>query len=306
MKIHLAILALLTILSVTTVANASEALLKGKERILILGDSITQAGGYVAHFDAWLVKRYPQQRFTVINAGVSSETISGLSEEGHAGGRFPRPDLHERLERVLAKTRPDLIIACYGINCGIYLPLDEARFESYRKGILRLREAGKQCGAQVVHVTPPIFDDHGKDGFDYDEVLTAYSKWLVEQRKQGWNVADLHSEMRAKVDRARQDDPKFTLQGDGVHPNAAGHWLMAQCLIAYFGDAESAKLDSPDKLLAPEQIKAVNQRLQLYQKAIHAETKPKRPGVPQGGTIESAAASAKELEAQIYVGARAL
>ena len=50
-----------------------------------------------------------------------------MSEEGHAGGKFPRPDLHERLDRALPKTKPDLVFACYGMNDGIYLPLDEAR-----------------------------------------------------------------------------------------------------------------------------------------------------------------------------------
>jgi len=287
-------------LTCLSLAHAGGELLEGKSRILVLGDSITQAGHYVTDFDAWLVRKYPDRRFTVINAGVSSETISGLSEEGHAGGRFPRPDLHERLERVLDKAKPDLIIACYGMNCGIYLPLDEARFQAYRDGQIKLHEAAKKHGAGIVHVTPPIFDNHGKEGFDYDDVLTAYSKWLVDQRQQGWHVADLHSEMRAKVDAAKEDNPKFTLQGDKVHPNAAGHWLMAQSLIAFFGDEESARLDSPEMLVSKEQFAAIKQRTVLYQKAIHAETKPKRPGVPQGGTMESAAAAAKELEATIY------
>jgi hypothetical protein len=96
------------LLFVISAASASEKLLEGKKTILILGDSITQAGDYVMNFDAWLVKKCPARRFVVINAGVGSETVSGLSEENHAGGRFPRPDLHERLDRVLAKTKPEL------------------------------------------------------------------------------------------------------------------------------------------------------------------------------------------------------
>ncbi len=281
-------------------AQASEELLKGKKRILFLGDSITQAGGYVTNFDAWLVKKYPDQRFTVINAGVSSETISGLSEKGHAGGRFPRPDLHERLGRVLEKSKPDLIIACYGMNCGIYKPLDEERFKAYRDGQIKLHEAAKKIGAEIVHVTPPIFDNHGKEGFDYDDVLTAYSAWLMKQRQQGWQVADLHSEMRAKVDAKKAKDPKFTVQRDRVHPNGPGHLMMTQSLIAFFDPSSAANGDVPQYLPSAEQFKAISQRMKLWQKAIHAETNPKRPGVPKGGTMESAAEEAKKLEAQIY------
>jgi lysophospholipase L1-like esterase len=281
-------------------ASASEKLLEGKKTILILGDSITQMGDYVTYFDAWLVKKYPDRRFTVINAGVASETISGLSEDNHAGGRFPRPDLHERLERVLEKTKPDLIIACYGMNCGIYKELDDQRAARFQEGNVKLRAAAKKYNAEIVHMTPPIFDNHGKLGFDYDTVLSAYSAWMVKQRDNGWHVVDLHSDMRKKVDLAKASDPKFTVQKDTIHPDAAGHWMMAQPLIAFFGDTTSTQLASTNDLLDAARLAAVKQRMQLFQKAVHAETKPLRPGVPQGGTLESAAADAKKLEDIIY------
>lgn len=294
---------LLILLVLFSKANASEDLLTNRQKVLILGDSITQGGTYVSNFDAWLVRKYPDRRFTVINAGVSSETISGLSEDGHAGGRFPRPCLFERLERVLAKTNPDLIIACYGMNCGIYKELEEERFARYRNGILRLRAAAKQYGAEIIHVTPPIFDNHGKEGFNYDSVLTAYADWLVKQKASGWHVADLHTEMRRKVDAAKALKPEFTVQRDRVHPNKEGHWIMAQSLISFFGDHESARLSSASELLEADRLKAIGERMKIYQKAIHAETKPLRPGVPQGGDLESAAKEAKELEGLIYKGA---
>ena len=288
------------LLSILPMASASEKLLEGKKTILVLGDSITQAGDFVTAFDAWLVKKYPEKRFTVINAGVASETISGLSEENHAGGRFPRPDLHERLERVLETSKPDLIIACYGMNCGIYKELDEGRTAKFQEGNVKLRAAAKKHNAEIVHVTPPIFDNHGKPGFNYDSVLSAYSAWLVKQRENGWHVVDLHSEMRKKVDAAKATDPKFTVQKDTVHPDSAGHWMMAQSLIAFFGDAKSAELASADELVGTTQLAAIKQRMHLYQKAIHAETKPLRPGVPKGGTMESATAEARKLEEIIY------
>src|SRR5204863_4762376 len=125
---------------------------------VFLGDSITYSGQYVDDFETFLFLRFPARQFEVINVGLPSETVSGLSEDGHAGGQFPRPDLHERLDRVLAKTKPDLIFACYGMNCGIYLPLDDARFQKYKDGIQWLRDKAKAAGANVIHVTPPTFD----------------------------------------------------------------------------------------------------------------------------------------------------
>lgn len=106
--------------------------------------------------------------------------------------------------------------------------------------------------------------------------------------------------MRAKINQAREKQPDFSVQKDKVHPNTEGHWMMAQSLIANFGDADSANLKSAQELLPPQKLAAIKQRMKLYQKAIHAETKPLRPGVPKGGTLKSAAAAVKKLEGIIY------
>ena len=94
----------------------------------------------------------------MLNLGLPSETLSGLCEPGHAGGKFPRPDLHERLDRILEQAKPDLVVACYGMNDGIYYPPSAERLEKYQEGIrfLRARAAGAHAG--VLHLTPPVFD----------------------------------------------------------------------------------------------------------------------------------------------------
>ena len=49
-------------------------------RILFLGDSITYSGGYVEAIDGWLFAHCPDQRYELINIGLPSETVSGLTE----------------------------------------------------------------------------------------------------------------------------------------------------------------------------------------------------------------------------------
>src|SRR5262249_42508903 len=128
------------------------------KRIVFLGDSITYSGEYVAYFEACLLTRFPEREFDLIDVGLPSETGSGLSEPGHAGRKFPRPDLHERLDRVLQKLKPDLIMACYGMNDGIYYPFGDERFAAFTNGIYRLREKVLATGGQIIHLTPPVFD----------------------------------------------------------------------------------------------------------------------------------------------------
>ena len=91
-----------------------------------------------------LATRDPALWCEFLDLGLPSETVSGLTEPGHAGGAFPRPDLHERLDRVLEKTKPDLLVACYGMNDGIYYPFSEDRFAKYKEGMLFLRDTPRR------------------------------------------------------------------------------------------------------------------------------------------------------------------
>lgn len=66
----------------------------GVKKVLFLGNSITYAGKYIVDIEAYLMTHYPGQHIQIINMGLPSETVSGLSEPGHANGEFLRPDLH--------------------------------------------------------------------------------------------------------------------------------------------------------------------------------------------------------------------
>lgn len=225
------------------------ALLTAK-RVVFLGDSITYSGQYITYLEAYLRSRYPGKSFDFIDLGLPSETVSGLSEPGHAGGAFPRPDVHERLERVLTRLKPDLVVACYGMNCGMYYPFAGERLQKYQAGLQKLRDAATAHGAQVIHLTPPTFDavplagrtlPAGQEKYEkpfegYNSVLNAYSEWLVGQRERGWTVIDIHRPMDQHLASRRQSDPKFVLAGDGVHAGPTGHWLMAQQVIDAIGN----------------------------------------------------------------------
>lgn len=282
----------------------AEALEKGTvKRILFIGDSITYDGRYVVDFEAWLRTRYPDRPFEIINVGLPSETVSGLSEDGHADGKFPRPVVFDRLVGVLEKTKPDLIFACYGMNCGIYKPLDEDRFARYRDGITKLHDAAVKAGARIVHVTPPMYDakyaaDHVAE---YNDVLGKYSEWLLSKRADGWEVADLHGPMTAEFNRRRAADPAFTFTPDGVHPDDAGHWFMAQQLIAYCGDTKAAAAPNADEMLdhKAEALPLLRERMGIWRDAWLTATGHNHPMVPAGMKLEEAETATADLDQEI-------
>jgi lysophospholipase L1-like esterase len=302
----------------TGFSNAEELPpLEGIHRVVFLGDSNTYAGQFVEFIEAYLRVRYPGLRCEFLDLGLPSETTSGLSEPGHAGGTFPRPDLHERLERVLKKTRPDLIVACYGMNDGIYYPYGDERFAKFREGMRFLHEKAAASGARLLHVTPPVFDplpimgktlpaglaEYRQPYQGYDEVLALYSAWLLAQRGNGWDVVDIHEPMRRRLAHERGRRPNFRLAGDGVHIDAAGHWLIAREILRHWGvpareldDATSA--DEALKALPHglEVLKLVQQKQRLLKDAWLTDTGHKRPGMARGLPLEEAQRAAGKLD----------
>lgn len=242
------------LLATVCVAGAQSAEALAGRRVVVLGDSITQGGTYVSFMDYFLQKSWPQLRFEIYPLGLSSETLSGLSEAGHAGGKFPRPCLFERLGRTLEKVKPEVVFACYGINDGIYQPLEEARFKAFQNGVTRLLDQCQASGVKQVYlVTPPIFDAATKPGeFNYDSVLTAYAAWETQLKRPGLTVIDLHTAMR-KAREARTE----VFSRDRIHPGDDGHLLMARTILAGAGVA------TPDvtakEAMADPLFKAVDQ-----------------------------------------------
>jgi lysophospholipase L1-like esterase len=277
----------------------AERLLNAR-RVAILGDSITHAGGWVADLVAWMERRGTEAE--VINVGLPSETVSGLSEPGHAGGAFPRPDVAERIDRVLRVVRPDVVLACYGMNCGIYQPLDETRFAAFRDGMQRLHDAVERSGGTIIHLTPPVYDQRadaaGPAGATpYDDVLAAYSAWLLSKRADGWLVIDVHGPMRALLAAARARDPATVLAADTVHPDEAGHWAICRAVLAGFGDEAAAAADTPAALetFLPE----VTARMEVLRDAYLAAAGHARPGLGAGLPIADAEARARALTESI-------
>ncbi len=263
-------------------------------RVLVLGNSITYAGRYVTDLEAFLVARYPGKNYEIFNAGLPSETVSGLSEEGHAEGRFPRPDLHERLGRVLKLVKPDLVIACYGMNDGIYLPWDQGRFEKFKAGITRLHREAGQAGAKIIHVTPPVHDDRQLGLQGYNLVMDRYAEWLLAMRDSlRWQVADVHFPMNAYLAEKRRSDPAFVLAKDGIHPGDEGHWLIARELLAFLGEKQALHMKSATEALGklgnPARIyQLIGERQALMRDAWLSAAGHKRPGIREGLPLEQA------------------
>lgn len=273
------------------------------KRIVFIGNSITYAGKYIENIEAYLYVRNPEKHYEFINVGLPSETVSGLSEPNHANGEFPRPDLHERLGRILNKIKPDLVFACYGMNDGIYMPYDDNRFEKYKEGINWLNDEIIMSGAEIIHITPPIYDDR-KDKA-YANVLDIYSDWLLSNRyTSNWNVIDIHWPIKKSLEDQRLIDPNFVFARDGIHPNKIGHFLIAKHILLYLGEAELLKENDIKSALSTYQngekiLSYVETRQKMMKDAWLTFVGHQRPNMKVGLPMEEAQQNSNKIDTQI-------
>jgi lysophospholipase L1-like esterase len=273
----------LIVLAISTGLWAAELDLRNK-RVMIVGDSITQNHTWVSVFDYCLQKTFPGDGIDIIGVGLSSETASGLSEE--ANRSYPRPWIHERLERLLERIKPEVVIACYGMNDGIYHPQSPERMAAYQQGMTRLIETCRDAGvSEFILITPPPFDpvsaltkreSFGPDSEgdysytfphkEYDDVLADYGAWLLTlDNGTGILVADVHKALTAYTDQQRLDNPQFSLSGDGVHPGFTGHLLMANAVLKRMGVAvDDSNITAQEQAVQQDPLfKLVDERSKL-------------------------------------------
>ena len=170
-------------------------------------------------------------------------------------------------------------------------------------------QAVESRGAKIIHLTPALFDalpikakvlPAGLEAYPqpyegYDDVLDAYSKWLLSRRADGWQVIDVHDAMKQALSAKRKESPNFTFAGDGVHPNAEGQAVLAGPLAAAWG----LKLNAdglPSHPKAKEILSLVREKQKTLKLAWLTATKHVRPGIAAGLPLEEANAKAAKLD----------
>lgn len=216
-------------MSSSVLAQNAVTPLKSMDRIVFLGDSITQAGagpkGYVSLVREELQKEAKDLKVEVIGAGISGNKV---------------PDLEKRLERDVLNKKPTVVVIYIGINDVWHGESDPAkgtlpeRFESGLGGIVDKIQAS---GARVVLATPSLIGEK-KDGANkLDAKLDQYAgitRKLAKEKNTG--LCDLR---RAFLDHVAKNNPDNKdagiLTSDRVHLNDAGNRFVAGEVLKALG-----------------------------------------------------------------------
>jgi len=213
-----------------------------EQTYLFLGNSITYSGRYVDYIETAFILDKQAKNTLILNLGLSSETLTGMTERDHP---FPRPSLLERLPACLDSVRPDHVIACYGINCGIYHPFDSIRYQAFQTGTLQLIREVRARNIGITLLTPGPFAAKGVDltplndslGYSYrnpypqyDEVMDIYSTWILTLD----TIPEVKTvDIRTPLLRHMNASYEST---DPIHPNETGHAIIAESILDCWGE----------------------------------------------------------------------
>src|ERR1700739_1960025 len=138
-RLPLAALFLLMATSPPFADSADNFFFKKGDRIVFLGDSITEQYQYSSCIELYLTTRFPDWDLTFINAGIGGDTANG------GAGRFA--------SHVLAE-KPTAVTIDFGMNDGGYGGLDPKRVELYVQKTDAMLDAAKKAGVRVALISP--------------------------------------------------------------------------------------------------------------------------------------------------------
>jgi len=212
------------------------------KRMLVLGDSIAQAGDWVSDVRYYLAKKYPGKDIDFTNIGLASEGLSGISpyarHEKLYG--FANPWIVTRLGSALKKLKPEVVVMMYGMNDSYPEVYAQGEFPMFKNGFERVLMACRDCGVKkFIVLTPTPFGDFSSEK---EKCLSEMSAWLRGYKAADVEVVDMHGRFKALVETRREP-----FSGDNVHPNAKYHFEMAKIVLAAGGIDVPAE-DSSDTI----------------------------------------------------------
>lgn len=218
---------LLVIAATLTSCTGERMTLHKGERILFLGDSITELGvkpnGYVALLREQLSARYPDLGIEVIGAGISGNRVL---------------DLHRRLVKDVIEKKPTIVVIYIGINDVWHWTMvghkGTTRVE-YERLLREIVARVQYSRAEVVLCTPSVIGERFDGTNRQDPMLEVYSEISRKVASDlGVRLCDLRKAFIAYLTAHNKENrEKDVLTTDGVHLNDAGNRLVADELLRF-------------------------------------------------------------------------
>jgi lysophospholipase L1-like esterase len=189
------------------------------DRIVFLGDSITEQYQYSNDIEVYLTTRFPTWDLTFLNAGIGGDTATG------GAGRFAAHVLAEK---------PTAVTIDFGMNDGGYGRLNPGPAANFILKTQAMLEAAHKAGVRVALISPNVVDWRvNKSLTVYRETQKEFYAPLKElAAKHHLPFVDQYAVTRAAIERMEQDKADNVRPfPDAVHTGGGGGLLMAHTIL---------------------------------------------------------------------------
>jgi lysophospholipase L1-like esterase len=202
-----------------------ELQLQPGDKIVAIGDSITQAGGYLRDIDAVLAQQYPDLRIpTVVNKGIGGQKAE---------------DLIGRFDRDVIQAKPAFVTISIGINDVWHRasqPHDAKVLAAYKENVGKMVEMAQKAGIKVILLTPTLIEESAdSEGNKRLAMYVEAEKQIAAEKK--CQLVDLHAMFLMAIQKKPANE-KTWLTSDGVHMKPMGDAIMAAGVLRALGVAD--------------------------------------------------------------------
>lgn len=207
--------------------SPKELQLKPGDQIVAMGDSITQAGGYLRYVDMVLATEYPDLKIPkIINVGVSGQ---------HAENMEPR------FKKDVVDRKPQWVTISVGINDvwhRLGQPHDPKVLEQYIENVTKMVDMAQAANIKVILLSPTIIqEDATQEGNKRLLQYIAAEKKIAEEKK--CEFVDLHEQFVKALTQKPAGFKGNWLTADGVHMKPMGDAIMALGILRAVGVPDS-------------------------------------------------------------------
>ena len=220
--------------------------LRGGDRVVFLGDSITEQKLYTTYIEAYTVTRFPKQKFAFWNSGWGGDT-SWLRQRSHTDEKALFAAKDDEQQKIVEKAvdacltrdvlffKPTVVTVNFGMNDHNYEPFRQDIFLAYIRSQAEIVKVLAGSGVRAVLLTPqPIEELRGDPDKDpRNESLAKFADGLKNvASKHGVKFVDQFDPYMAMMLREHKAKPDVRMGGgDAVHPSPIGHTLMAWIIL---------------------------------------------------------------------------
>jgi len=235
---------------------------KAGDRVMFVGNSITDAGFYHSYIWLYYMTRFPERRIAVYNRGIGGDVIG---------------QMNDRLDVEVFPDNPTVVALTFGMNdSGYFEYLNSNKdsvmkakvqrsYQDYVKAEAKLKKHGEI--KKILITTAPYDATTTSTKNNYfpgkaDAITQIAAFQEASARENGWGFVDLKQSMTAINLQQQAADSAFSLSpGDRIHPGMGGHLVMAYFFLKAQGLAGKKVADVTINAAGNKLVKAENSKV---------------------------------------------